>query len=181
MRYGYIRVSDTGLTVEEQTRLLLDAGCDRLFTDLTRDGHSSQDAFEDMLKAAKPKDTIVVAKLERFGGALRPLLDTLTALLEREVALVSLAEKIDTQKDGYSILLKTLQHLRDFDNDRTKERNKVGLRSARARGKLGGRPRKMDKSKASMAKSLYRDKKHSIHDICDIMQVSRATLYRYLK
>lgn len=172
MKYGYIRVSEIGMSVEEQTRLLLDADCDRLFTDLTQGNKTSQDALEDLTQAVEMGDTIVVAKLDRFGGSIKSLIELTTTLLDRGVEIESLTEKFDPE---------TLQTLKQFDRERQKERNKFGLRSARARGKLGGRPRKLDKSDAAMAQSLFKDKKHSIKDICRILKVSRATLYRYLQ
>lgn len=181
MKYGYIRVSETGLAIEQQTRLLLEVDCDRLFTDLTREGRASQDAFQEMLNMAKSGDTVIVAKLDRLPGGLKQVLQTLTTLFQQGTQFVSLADHINTQVNGFDLVMTTLSALLAFDHDRQNEKNKLGLHAARARGKLGGRPRKMDKSRVGMAKSLYKDKKHSIDDICGIMGVSRATLYRYLK
>lgn len=181
MKYGYIRVSNIGIPVNEQTELLLNAGCDRLFTDITRDANSTQGALADLLNIATSGDVIMVSSFDRLGGSLSELMATLLSLLNKGVHFVSLSDQLDTQNPHSQSFLKTLGALQNFEHSRLKEKNKIGLRSARARGKLGGRPRKMDGSKASMAKSLYKDKKHSIDDICNIMKVSRATLYRYLK
>lgn len=180
MNYGYIRISDTGPAVESQTRLLLSRGCDRIFTDLTRGNKSSRDAFEDLFKVAASGDTLIVTNLSRFECTLKELIELLSTLLERGVNVISLEENFDSLKQGQDKLLKFCQSLLSFEQSRMQEKKKLGLGSARARGKLGGRPKKLDPSKAAIAKSLYRDKKHSISDICDILKVSRATLYRYL-
>ena len=55
------------------------------------------------------------------------------------------------------------------------------LFAARARGKRGGRPRLLPNAKKiALAKSLYNDRKTPIPEICNMLNISRATLYRYL-
>ena len=70
--------------------------------------------------------------------------------------------------------------LAEFERDIIRERTRAGLTAARARGRFGGRPRKMDTKKVSMAKSLLENPQNSIDDVCKTLKVSRATLYRYL-
>jgi transcriptional regulator of acetoin/glycerol metabolism len=62
-----------------------------------------------------------------------------------------------------------------------RDRTMAGLTAARARGRIGGRPRIMDQSKIEMAKSLMADTKNSIKDICKTLSISKTTLYRRLK
>jgi DNA invertase Pin-like site-specific DNA recombinase len=62
------------------------------------------------------------------------------------------------------------------------ERTLAGLSAARARGRLGGRPRLDRKSgKVVLARKLYADKSTPIAEICKSLHISRATLYRYVK
>ena len=56
----------------------------------------------------------------------------------------------------------------------------AGLRSARARGRIGGRPKAMTDEKLKMAQTLMKSKEHTITEICNMIEVSRTTLYRYL-
>lgn len=56
----------------------------------------------------------------------------------------------------------------------------AGLRAARARGRFGGRQRGMDAKKVKMAASLMKDKTVSVPEICQTLEVSRSTLYRYV-
>jgi DNA invertase Pin-like site-specific DNA recombinase len=57
----------------------------------------------------------------------------------------------------------------------------AGMAAARARGRLGGRPKLPDTDrKIQMASKLHGDPSNSISDICKTLGVSRATLYRYL-
>ena len=60
------------------------------------------------------------------------------------------------------------------------ERTKAGLAAARARGRLGGRPRKMDASTIKMAMHALEDKHTTAEEIARRLNISRATLYEYL-
>jgi DNA invertase Pin-like site-specific DNA recombinase len=58
----------------------------------------------------------------------------------------------------------------------------VGLKSARARGRLGGRPKiKTNDPKVIMAKKMFADKSLKIDNICKILNISRASLWEPLK
>src|SRR5215212_6513935 len=58
----------------------------------------------------------------------------------------------------------------------------AGLAAARARGRLGGRPRKLrDAKQLDLARALYDGGQTDIATICATLGISRATLYRYLK
>jgi DNA invertase Pin-like site-specific DNA recombinase len=181
MKYGYIRVTELGPSTEEQTRLLLEYDCDRLFTDITKDGRTSQDALQDLLNLIKENDSLVLSDLARIDRPLKDIIQLLINLTEKKVQFVCLSEQLDSSKYSNKNMLALLAALFNFEQARTKEKNKVGLRSARARGKLGGRPKKLDSAKVAMVRSLHKDKKHSISDICKILKISRATFYRYLK
>jgi transcriptional regulator of acetoin/glycerol metabolism len=56
----------------------------------------------------------------------------------------------------------------------------AGLNAARARGRKGGRPKSLSPKKVLMVQALY-DKQDTIDDICRTLNISRATLYRYIK
>ncbi|MCA1617598.1 MAG: helix-turn-helix domain-containing protein, partial [Acidobacteria bacterium] len=72
----------------------------------------------------------------------------------------------------------------ELEHSHILERTQAGLAAARARGRVGGRPRAAGFNtphKVQMAKALYADKRHRVADICRALRVSRTTLYRYLK
>jgi DNA invertase Pin-like site-specific DNA recombinase len=62
-----------------------------------------------------------------------------------------------------------------------RERTLAGLQAARVRGRVGGRKRLMDEKKVQIAKSLHADGKATVSEICETLNVSKATLYRSLK
>jgi DNA invertase Pin-like site-specific DNA recombinase len=72
----------------------------------------------------------------------------------------------------------------ELEHSHILERTQAGLAAARARGKVGGRPRAdglNSPQKIQMARDLYKDKRNSVGDICRTLRVSRTTFYRYIK
>ena len=71
---------------------------------------------------------------------------------------------------------------REFERDLIRERTNAGLAAAKARGRVGGRPRKLNTNKKiALARQMFANQSHSIPEICETLEISRATLYRYVK
>ena len=71
--------------------------------------------------------------------------------------------------------------LAEFERNLIQERTRAGLSAARARGRIGGRPKLLDESKISLMLQLYNEKKRTIKEICGALNISKATLYTYLR
>jgi DNA invertase Pin-like site-specific DNA recombinase len=71
--------------------------------------------------------------------------------------------------------------LAEFERDLIQERTTAGLVAARARGRLGGRPRRLDDKKLKLLQQLWNDKSNSVEDILATLGISKSTLYRYVK
>ncbi len=180
MLIGYARVSTLDQTLALQRDALANAGCERVFTDTASGSRSARPGLHEALDFARSGDTLVVWRLDRLGRSLRHLIDTVFLLQERGIELKSLQEQIDTTTSGGKLVFHVFGALAEFERDLIRERTQAGLTAARARGRLGGRPRALDERKAQMAQALYKDKRNSVADICRTLRVSRATLYRYL-
>jgi DNA invertase Pin-like site-specific DNA recombinase len=55
------------------------------------------------------------------------------------------------------------------------------LAAARARGRLGGRPKALDAKQTALVKSLHEAKQLPVKDICALLGIGKTTFYRYLK
>lgn len=77
-------------------------------------------------------------------------------------------------------MLTVMAALSQFERDVTHDRIMEGLAAARARGRVGGRPR-TDTGKLSKALKLYDAGSHSVREVCDITGVSQSVLYRALQ
>lgn len=69
----------------------------------------------------------------------------------------------------------------EFERDVIRERTMAGLEAARARGRSVGRPRSMDERKLVLASRLTKHKETPVSEVCEIVGVSKATLYRYVQ
>lgn len=88
---------------------------------------------------------------------------------------------IDTTTPGGKLVFHVFAALAEFERDLIKERTRAGLVAAKARGRIGGRPKAMDQKTISLAKAMLVSKENSVLTICETLKVSKATLYRYTK
>src|SRR5512134_1296238 len=182
MLVGYARVSTTDQTLALQQDALTKAGCVRIFTDTASGSRTDRTGLEEALGFLRDReDTLVVWRLDRLGRSLRHLIDTIAGLQERGIGFKSLQEQIDTTTSGGKLVFHVFGALAEFERDLIRERTQAGLDAARARGRLGGRPKALDPRKAAIAQALYNDKTNAIADICRTLRISRATLYRYVQ
>src|SRR4051794_18165227 len=181
MLIGYARVSTQDQTLNLQQDALKGAGCDPIFTDAASGASAERPGLEDALSHLRTGDTLVVWRLDRLGRSLQHLIQTVTALDSRGIGFRSVTENIDTTTSGGKLVFHIFGALAEFERDIIRERTQAGLQAARARGRLGGRPKRQPSSrKVAMAKALYADKTYSVQEICKTLGISRATLYRYL-
>ena len=118
----------------------------------------------------RPGDTLGVWKLDRLGRSLGRLTATVTALQERGIGFKNLTEQIRLTSSGGKLIFHVSGALAEFERDLIHERTRAGLQAARARGRHGGRPQ-----------ALYADKSNSVAEIVRSLNISKSTLYRYVK
>lgn len=181
MLIGYARISTTDQNLDLQIDELKQAGCEKIFSDTASGAKSQRVGLAEALAFARKGDVITVWKLDRLGRSLQHLIEIVKELQEREIGFRSLREQIDTTSAGGKLIFHVFGALAEFERELIRERTKAGLASARARGRLGGRPKVIDKKKAKIVASLYADQKNSINEICEMLAISRATFYRHLK
>ncbi len=155
--------------------------CAKIFTDVISGSTTERQGLDAALSYVREGDTLVVWRLDRLGRSLKHLIETITKLNNRKIGFKSVQENIDTTTSGGKLIFHIFGALAEFERDIIRERTHAGLQAARARGRLGGRPKALTDKKQSMAQALYNDKSNSIADICKTLNISRATLYRYIE
>ena len=187
MLIGYIRVSkaDGSQTLEPQRDALLAAGVapERLYEDLASRRHDARPGLTACLKALQPGNTLVVWKLDRLGRDLRHLVTTAEALRGRGVGLKVLAgagAQIDTTTANGRLAFGIFAAFAEFERELIAERTRAGLAAARARGRLGGRPRKMDRATLAMAMAAMSDRGAVAADVARRLGMTTTTLYAYV-
>src|SRR5260221_7132216 len=174
MLIGYTRVSTHDQTVNLQQDALEKAGCAKIFTDTITGSTFERKGLDEALAYVREGDTFVVWRLDRLGRSLRDLIDTVTRLNNRQIEFRSLTENIDTTTPGGKLIFHIFGALAEFERDLIRERTNAGLAAARARGRKGGRPRKLKTDgKAALPRRMFLDQSLSIQDICSTLGISR--------
>jgi len=180
MLIGYARVSTQDQTLNLQKDALEKIGCTKIFTDTASGAKTERKGLDEAIQFLRAGDTLVVWRLDRLGRSLKHLIETISTLDNRQIGFKSLTENIDTTTSGGKLIFHIFGALAEFERDIIRERTNAGLQAARARGRRGGRPKALTAKKVQMAQQLYYDKTNAIADICKTLNISRATLYRYV-
>jgi len=179
-RIGYARVSTADQTTDPQIDRLTAAGCERVYIETASGALRDRPQLQACLDYLRTGDTLVVVKLDRLARSLAHLIEVVTTLDRRGIGLVSLSESIDTTTAAGRLLLHVLGAIAEFERNLILERTMAGLAAARARGRTGGRPRKITPEKLEAARALIASGR-TVAQAAQAVGVSRATLYRHLR
>ncbi len=181
MKFGYARVSTKDQNLEAQLDALASASCDKIITEkASGNGSKERPELDRLVENLRKGDVLVVYKLDRLGRSTFKLLGLTEELQGRGVEFVSLKDQIDTTSAIGKAMFRMLAVLAEMERELIVERTQAGLKAARKRGRVGGRPR-VDKKAVDQALRLYESKDYSVSEITELTGVSKATLYRRLK
>jgi DNA invertase Pin-like site-specific DNA recombinase len=183
MLIGYARVSTHEQNLDMQIDALQAAGCEKIFTDKISTLKAERKGLQEALDFLRPGDMLVVWKLDRLGRTLKQLIELVATFNQKGIGFKSLKETIDTTTSTGKLVFHIFAALAEFERDIIHERTRAGLAAARARGRLGGRPKLQtkDPKKIALARKLYADRNMPVQEICDTLHIGRSTLYRYIQ
>lgn len=179
MLIGYARVSTHDQNLDLQKDALAEAECEKIYVEQISGSLSFRPELAQALEMLREGDTLVVWRLDRLGRSLKHLIDLVNQLEERKIGFRSLAESIDTTTSSGTLIFHIFCALAEFERNLIRERTKAGLAAARARGRMGGRPPVLDEQKRELALKLYSERDRSVKEICQLMGISKTTLYSY--
>jgi DNA invertase Pin-like site-specific DNA recombinase len=187
MKLGYARISkaDGSQTLDLQLDALAAAGVasGQVYKDEASGRRDDRPGLEACLKALRSGDVLHVWKLDRLGRDLKHLVTTVRGLSDRGVGLSVLTGQgasIDTTTSSGKLIFGIFAALAEFEGDLIRERTMAGLVAARARGRKGGRQFELTKNQIRLAQSAMATRETPVADLCQELQISRATLYRYV-
>ena len=182
---GYARGSTGDQDLSLQLNAIRKEGCveELIFTDKVSGAKSERPGLDKCLNYLKKGDILLVWRLDRLGRSMSHLVKLFEDLRQRGIRFRSICDGvIDTTSASGELVFNIFSALAQFERRLIQERTKAGLSAARARGRLGGRKRiSCNDPRVKLAHRLHEDKTVSIDEICKTINVSRATLYRYLK
>src|ERR1051326_3874318 len=181
MRIGYARVSTSEQNLDLQKDALSRAGCDRIIEDTISGKTENRSGLDRVKEMLREGDVLVVWRLDRLGRSLKHLIELMTELEKQKIGFQSLQEAIDTTTPGGKLVFHIFGALAEFERNLISDRTKAGLQAARARGRTGGRPRKLDSQQRALAIDLYNQKKHGVDEICRSLGITKPTLYAYVR
>jgi DNA invertase Pin-like site-specific DNA recombinase len=185
MKIGYARVSTQEQILDLQLDALKKAGCEKNFTDKVSGIKVHKPEFEKLLLYARDGDTIIIWKLDRLGRSTKQLIELVEMLGKRGINLISLNDPIDTTSPSGVLVFQIFCALAEHERNLIVQRTKAGLQSARARGRMGGRPQGLAikyQKVAPAVKDLYEAGQKSTTEIMQYFNIgSRRTLYKVLR
>ena len=183
--FGYARVSTLDQNLDSQKDELLKYGCSKIFFEKASGKNLVRPELKKLLDSLRENDVLVVYKLDRLARSLKDLIELVNDLGVRKVDFVSLSDGIDTGTAVGKLMFHLVGAFAEFERNIISERTKLGLPSARARGRTGGKPKGLSavaQKKAIRAKVLYDEQKLSIDEILKVLEIaSKTTLYKYIK
>ena len=184
MKIGYARVSTQDQNLSLQLDALNAAGCETIFQEKITGAKKERPELKNMLGQIRQGDVVIIWKLDRLARSMKDLVSLVTEMQEKGAELQSLNDHIDTTTPTGKFTFHLFAALAEFERDIIRERTKAGLAAARARGRVGGRPKGLSQKAqhtAIIAERLYRDGELTTKQICEQLSISRGTLYNYLK
>lgn len=180
MLVGYARVSTEDQNPDLQRRALKEAGCKKIFEEKASGAQRDRPQLAAALEYMREGDTLVVWKLDRLARSLKQLIETVETFDQRGTHLLSLTEKIDTSTPSGRLVFHVFGALAEFERGLIRERTLAGLASARARGRIGGRPKSVSDATVKAAKAMLQAGDMTVTEIAKQLSISPSTLYRYL-
>ncbi|AZQ65632.1 recombinase family protein (plasmid) [Flammeovirga pectinis] len=187
LKIGYARVSkaDGSQVVQLQRDALISEGVneEHIYEDFASGKNDKREGLNACLKALRPRDTLVVWKLDRLGRNLKHLISTVEDLDEKNIGFKVLTGKganIDTTTPSGKFIFGIFGALAEFERDLIRERTVAGLKASRARGLIGGRKFQLTKAQVRLAEAAMKDPKTIVTELCKELNISRQSLYRYV-
>lgn len=175
--FGYARVSTEAQNLDRQLDALKKYGVDVIYNEKMTGTKKDRPELTKLLERITKGDTIVIESLSRLGRSTKDLIELTELFKSKGVRLVSLKEAVDTDSSTGKLLFTLMSAIAQFERDTIADRTREGLRSARARGRTGGRP-KADPDNIKRAVKLYNTQQYSIKEIEELTGVKKSTLYR---
>lgn len=179
MKIGYARVSTTGQDLAGQLEILQAEGCERIYKDKYTGTKADRPEFQDMLKALRAGDTLVVTKLDRLARNTKEGIEIVQDLFNRDIKVHVLNVGLLENTSMGNFFLTTMLAVAELERNMIVERTGEGRERAKKQGKHMGRHGRPKKD-IERALKLYDERETngmSVNDIVELTKVPRATVY----
>jgi DNA invertase Pin-like site-specific DNA recombinase len=178
---GYIRVSSTEQNLDRQKDALKSKGIEFWFEDKLSGKDTERAGLKAMLAFVRDGDTVFVASFDRLARSLSDLLKIVERLKAQGVRLVSVKESIDTGTAQGKLQLALFGAISEFEREIIGERRDEGIASARARGKLAGRPATVKPKDFDKQVKAWRKGKQTAVKTFTNLGLSKSVFYKMVR
>ena len=183
MKFLYVRVSSIGQNTDRQT--LNENEYDRVYTDKCSGKNVDRCQLQAMLDNLRPGDSITCHSLDRLARNTFDLLDLVNKIIEKGCSIWFQKENLlfepGNTNPTSTLMLQILGSIAEFERTLIKARQAEGIAIAKAKHKFKGSTEKLSETAAEELKELVSTKKISIKDAMKRYNISRASVYNYLK
>jgi len=181
MLIGYARVSNAeSQDTTVQIIALEAAGAEKIFTENASGGRWDRPELHRMLNQLRPKDVLIVWKLDRLTRSLKDLLQIIDKVEKNGAGFKSITEAIDTTTPAGRMMMHMVGSFAEFERSMIKERTKAGLERARSEGRIGGRRPKLTAIQKTEIVEMVVSGRRSGSDAARLFGVHPSTVSRIL-
>ena len=177
-----MRVSTADQNPDHQIDALHRAGVEEqnIYVDHASGAKASRPKLDEVLRMLRDGDTLKITRLDRLGRSVLHLVTLGAELRQRGVGLHVIEQGIDTTTAEGRAMFGMLSVLAELQCELIIANTRDGLAAARARGRTGGRPPKLNPEQTALAQQLYDTGERSVQQIADLFSVPRTTVYGHL-
>lgn len=139
-KIGYIRVSSIEQNIDRQELALKEIGMDRYFIEKVSGKNTERPEFKKLIDYIREGDVLYIESISRLARSTKDFLNIVEKLQFKNVELVSLKEKIDTETPQGKFILTVFAALAELERENTLQRQREGIIAAKSKGKKFGRP-----------------------------------------
>ncbi|HFK1476713.1 TPA: recombinase family protein [Bacillus paranthracis] len=180
MIFGYARVSTKKQSLDMQLDELKRYGCEEIITEKESGAKKDRKELQLLLSKLRKDDTLVVYKLDRLGRTMHQLVNLLQEFNKKGIHFVSIKDGIDTSTTMGRFLFHIFGAMAEMEREVINERVISGVAAAKARGREGGRKKAHTPQQIQGMMEMLASGKTKV-EVCEMFDVARATLYRYIK
>lgn len=184
MIFGYARVSTEEQNIESQKADLVALGCERIFFEKVSGKDLKRDELNKLIEVLRPKDVLIVAKLDRLARSLKDLIFLLDEFSNLGIVLKVGNLNLDFSTPEGRLIASVFGAVSEFERELMRGRTNAGLEYARSQGRVGGKPKGLSESAQKTATLAYqlRLKRLTTEQLLKATGIkSKRTLYKYIR
>jgi len=188
MTYGYARVSTKGQerngnSLEDQIRVLRDAGCTEVYHDSYTGTKMERPSFSVLMSKIQPGDTLVVTKLDRFARSASDGAKLVQELVGRGIHVNVLNMGMADNSSMGKLMVTILLAFAEFERDMIVERTSAGKAVAKANNPEWREGRKeiaVSENVVSEFREKIKKGECTVAQCCSELGISKGTWYNKL-